>query len=384
MTRKTVYLDYGAATPVDPEVLVVMQPYFTEKFYNPSATYLAAQTTHKELNSARSKTAHVIGARPSEIIFTAGGTEANNLAVKGVLDQYPGSEVLVSSVEHESVLAPAKNYTSAEIPVTADGTVDLIALEKLMSEKTVLISVMYANNEVGTVQPIRKITQLVEVVRNQRRKEGNSLPLYVHTDACQAGNYLDLHVSRLGIDLMTINGGKIYGPKQSGALFVSSQVRLKPQIEGGGQERNIRSGTENVAQAVGFAEALEQAQANRHEHAESMRELQAYFIAKLSEKIPNVVINGAKKHRLPNNVHVTFTDQDNERLIFALDEKGIMAAAGSACSASNEEPSHVLRAMGVLDEDAQASLRFTMGKTTTKADIDYTVQTLAEILYTKA
>lgn len=384
MPHQIIYLDYAAATPVDPEVFTAMQPYFTEKFYNPSATYLAAQTTKKELDAARSKVAQVIGSRPSEVIFTAGGTEANNLAIKGVLEQYPDSEILVSSVEHESVLVPAENFARTVIPVATDGTIDLGVLPTLISDKTVLISVMYANNEVGTIQPIRKITQLAETIRSQRRKAGNSLPLYIHTDACQAGNYLDLHVSRLGVDLMTINGGKIYGPKQSGALFVGSHVRLKPQIEGGGQERNIRSGTENVAQAVGFAEALERAQNTRHEHTEAMKELQEYFLRQLAEKIPEAIINGAKKHRLPNNIHSTLAGQDNERLIFALDEKGILAAAGSACSASNEDPSHVLRAMGIPDKDAQASLRFTMGKTTTKENIDYTVQTLAEILYTKA
>jgi len=384
MVQKSIYLDYAAAAPVDPEVLAVMQPYFTEKFYNPSATYLAAQKTHKDLDNARTQVAHVIGALSSEIIFTAGGTEANNLAIKGVLEQYPGSEVLVSSVEHESVLVPAGNFIHAHIPVADNGMVELDDLKTLITDKTVLISVMYANNEVGTVQPIRKVTQLARSIRDERRKKGNKLPLYVHTDACQAGNYLDLHVSRLGIDLMTMNGGKIYGPKQSGALFVAGHVRLKPQIEGGGQERNIRSGTENVAQAVGFAEALALAQAARHERAEAMRGLQEYFIALLTKRIPDVLINGAKKHRLPNNVHITIPGQDNERLIFALDEKGVLAAAGSACSASDEEPSHVLRAMGVSDEDAQASLRFTMGKSTTKEDVDYTVQTLAEILYTKA
>lgn len=384
MSQRTIYLDYAAATPVDPVVLVAMQPYFTEKFYNPSATYLAAQNTKKELDAARSKVAQSIGARPSEIIFTAGGTEANNLAIKGVLEQYPEGEVLVSGVEHESVLVPAENYAHKHIPVTADGTVELEALKGLITDTTVLISVMYANNEVGTIQPIRKITQIVQEIRNQRRKNGNTLPLYVHTDACQAGNYLDLHVSRLGVDLMTVNGGKIYGPKQSGALFVASQVRLKPQVEGGGQERNIRSGTENIAQAIGLAEALDRAQAARHDYAEQMRVLQTHFIDALQTKIPEIIINGARKHRLPNNVHITIPKHDNERLIFALDEKGILAAAGSACSASNEEPSHVLRAMGVTDADAQASLRFTMGKSTTQEDIDYTVQSLSDILYTKA
>ncbi len=382
MTHKTVYLDYAAATPVDPVVLEAMQPYFTDKFYNPSATYLAAQNLKKELESARAKAAHVIGSRPSEIVFTAGGTEANNLAIKGVLQQYADGEVLVSSVEHESVLAPAAHFAHTHIPVTSDATVDIPKMARLITDKTVLISVMYANNEVGTIQPIRKITQLAQIIREERHKAGNSMPLYVHTDACQAGNYLDLHVSRLGIDMMTINGGKLYGPKQSGILYVSSHIRLQPQIEGGRQERNLRSGTENLAHAVGIAEAIERAQALRQESAKTMQELQRYFINSLQSAIPNCVINGAHKYRLPNNVHITTPGQDNERLIFALDEQGILAAAGSACSASNEEPSHVLRAMGLSDAEAQASLRFTMGTSTTKEDIDYTVQTLKDILYT--
>lgn len=382
MVRKTIYLDYAAATPLDPAVFDAMRSYFTDKFHNPSATYLAAQAVKKDLDAARSKVAQTIGARPSEIVFTAGGTEANNLAIKGVLQQYPDAELLVSGIEHESVLAPAENFAHAHIPVAADGTVDLEALPGLITDKTVLISVLYANNEVGTIQPIRQVAQLVQRVREERRKTGNLLPLFLHTDACQAGNYLDLHVSRLGVDLMTVNGGKIYGPKQSGALFVASHVQLKPQIEGGGQERNIRSGTENVAQAIGFATALEKAQSMRHESVEHMRELQNYFIERLSEQFSEIVINGSRKHRLPNNVHVTLPGKDNERLIFALDERGILAAAGSACSASNEEPSHVLKAMGVSDEDARASLRFTLGKDTSKEDIDYTVQTLREILYT--
>lgn len=378
--KKPIYLDYAAATPMDSRVFAAMQPYFTEQFYNPSATYLAAREVKDELQTARERIARAIGARPSEIIFTAGGTEANNLAIKGVLGQFPDGELLISAIEHESVLRPAAHYKHVEVPVEADGDIDLAKLKQLITDDTVLMSVHYANNEVGTVQPLKKVVQIAAAVRRERQQAGNKRPLYVHTDACQAGNYLDLNAARLGVDLMTLNGGKIYGPKQSGVLYAAAHVRLSPQIEGGGQERGFRSGTENVAQAVGLAAALELAQNGRHTAAKNMQELQRYFMAQLEEKIPNAVINGSKKQRLPNNVHITIQGQDNERLIFALDDRGILTAAGSACSASNEEPSHVLRAMGLTDEEAQASLRLTMGKATTSEDIDYVVQTLGEIL----
>jgi cysteine desulfurase len=227
---------------------------------------------------------------------------------------------------------------------------------------------MYANNEVGTIEPLREVAELVAQKRAERRKDG--LPLYLHTDACQAPNYLDLHVARLGVDLMTINGGKIYGPKQSGALFVGAHVELKPQILGGGQERNLRSGTENVAQAVGLATALDIAQAMRHDEAKRLQELQKYFFAELEKAVPTAVVNGSRKKRLPNNLHITIPSVDNERLLMQLDEAGILAAAGSACSASDEEPSHVLRAMGISDADAQSSLRAAMGRGTSRADLD--------------
>lgn len=205
---------------------------------------------------------------------------------------------------------------------------------------------------------------------------GNELPIYLHTDACQAANYLDLHVSRLGVDLMTLNGGKIYGPKQSGVLYASAKVRLEPLIRGGGQERNYRSGTENVASCIGFAKALQLVQAGRREESERLIGLQKLAFELIAQKLPQAVINGSQKHRLPNNVHLTLPGQDNERLLVELDERGILAAAGSACSASDDEPSHVLRAMGVSDVDAQASLRLTMGRDTSAQDIRDTIETL--------
>lgn len=376
----TIYLDYAAATPLHPDVQAAMQPFYYDNFYNPSATYTAGLRAKQALDTARSTVAQVLGAKNTEILFTAGGTESTNLAIHGVMQQYPDAEVLVSAIEHEAVLAPASGYTHSLIPVNASGTIDISALEHQITDNTVLISVMYANNEIGTVQPIRAVTSLAEKLRGDRRKRGVSLPLYVHTDACQAGLYLDVHVSRLGVDMMTLNGGKMYGPKQSGILYVANHVRLRPQITGGGQQRGLRSGTESVSQVVGFATALSLAQTGRHDRIATMSKLQKEFISQLKDTIPNVVVNGSLKHRLPNNVHITIPRQDNERILFALDEHGIMAAAGSACSASDDEPSHVLKAMAITDDDARASIRFTTGSATKSKDITEVVQVLHKLI----
>jgi cysteine desulfurase len=377
-----IYLDHAAATPMTPEVLAAMQPFFSEQFYNPSANYMAAQKVRRSLEAARSDVAAILGARASEIIFTAGGTESDNLAIAGIMQQSPTGNVVVSGIEHDAVLEPAAQFDRRVAGVNKQGMIDLEDLKTKIDNNTVLVSVMYANNEVGTVQPIRKIARMVNEIRDARRHAGNATPIYLHTDACQAANYLDLHVARLSVDLMTLNGGKIYGPKQSGILYVSSRVNLKPIIRGGGQERNLRSGTENVAAAVGFARALQLVQTTRHEEGMRLGELQTEAFKLISERLPEVVVNGSMKLRLPNNIHLTIPGQDNERLLVELDERDILAAAGSACSASDEEPSHVLRAMGLTDIDAQASLRFTMGHATTKADIAKLVDTLAELVIT--
>jgi cysteine desulfurase len=378
-------LDHAAATPVSDGVLAAMRPYFADKFYNPSATYLAATATKKDLERARADVAVVLGARPAEVIFTAGGTEANNLAIKGIALAFPGSHIVTTALEHDSVREPLKalkqqNTSHTEVLPEPDGRVGLGKVAHAITDNTVLVSVMYANNEIGTVQPIREIAQAIKQETENRKQNGNNLPLYLHTDACQAPNYLDIHVSRLGVDLMTLNGGKIYGAKQSGVLYAASPVRLMPLIHGGGQERGMRSGTENVAAAVGFAAALQQAQDKRKDESNRLQQLQTLFFNELETALPNIVINGSRKHRLPNNVHVTIAGSDNERLIFGLDEAGIMAAAGSACSASREEPSHVLSALGLSDEQARSSLRFTMGRATTEDDIKKTVRMLAKLV----
>ena len=365
--KQVIYLDYAAATPLAADVLKAMEPYWRQQFYNPSATYLAAREVHAQLEAARERVAHWLGARPAEVIFTAGATEANNLAIRGIMEQFPYGNVVVSQVEHESVLAPARAYDCREVGVGPDGMIDLPALEAAIDDKTVLVSIMYANNEVGTIQPLKEIAA---IIANKRAERASGLPIYFHTDAAQAANYLDLHVARLGVDLLSLNGGKIYGPKQSGVLYMGAHVQLRPQIVGGGQERGMRSGTENVAASIGLAQALDLVQPTRHDETQRLQSLQQRFIKQLEATVPDMILNGSSRKRLPNNVHVTFPGVDNERLLMQLDEAGVLAAAGSACSAADEEPSHVLRAMGLDDAAAQASVRFTMGQGTTAKQLD--------------
>ncbi len=366
---KPIYLDYAAATPVASQVLAAMQPYFADEFYNPAATYLNSQAVKRVVDDARSSVAAILGARRSEVVFTPGATAANQTVFQSVMAQHPGKKVLVSSVEHPSILNMLNMYSGKEIPVNPDGAVDLRGLERMVDADTVLVSVMYANNEVGTIQPLREVGRLVAKIRENRRKASNTLPLYLHSDASQAAGYLDLHVSRLGVDLMVLNGAKIYGPKQTGVLYVRTGVPV-----------SAHTGTDNVPGIVGFAAALELAQSMRHEEDQRLEQLQRIFFDLLEHEIPSVIINGSRKHRLAGNMHVTIPGQDNERMLLALDEAGIMAAAGSACLASSEEPSHVLKAMGLSDAAAQSSLRFTMGRGTTEAEIRRAVDTLARIV----
>ena len=374
-----VYLDYAAATPIDQEVLDLMQPYFKRLFFNPSADYAAAREIKKSLSEARSKVAYWLGVQANEILFTAGGTEANNLAIHGFMAGFPEGKIITSSIEHESILNPAKRYNHAEIPVNSDGRVDLNKLESLIDDKTVLVSIMYANNEIGVIEPLHKVAVLLDKIKRLRKERGVKLPLVFHTDACQAANYLDLHVNRLGVDMMSLNGGKIYGPKQSGVLFLKRGTKLRPLIEGGGQEFNLRSGTENVAFSIGLAAALDKAQSIRDEESSRLTALRDYFIDRLTKELM-ANINGSKQYRLPNNVHASFKGQDNEYLLIGMDRQGLMAAAGSACSASKEESSHVLRSIGLSDEEARSSIRFTLGRQTSKEDIDNALKVIKQLI----
>jgi len=357
-----------------------MQPYFTEVFYNPSASYLAARKVRADVEAARATVAKWLGAKPAEVLFTAGATEANNLAIHGIMQRYPGANLLVAETEHEATLAPARQYVHELIPVTPKGLVDTVLLKNLIDDRTVLVSVAYANNEIGVVQPLRHIAELLAEIRTARRQAGNDLPIYLHTDAAQAACYLDLHAARLGADLMTINGGKMYGPKQVGALYVSSKIILEPQISGGQQERGLRSGTENVPGVIGLAAAIEAAQTHRHEEGDRERQLRELLLKELQVSFPTMTVNGDLKRRLPNNLNVSFPGLDGERILMAADERGLQIATGAACSANKHTASHVLKALGCDERTVNGSVRLSLGAGTTEADIAQTVAILKEVV----
>ncbi len=373
---KRIYLDNAAATPVDKKVLNAMMPFFSDTFQNPSALYKGAREAKSALDSARSSVAQTLGARSGEIIFTAGGSESVNLAISGVMNKFPKNKVIITAIEHDAVINSADKYNSIKINVDKNGLINLASLAESITDDTVLVSVMFVNNEVGSIQPLQEISKIIANVKMERKKVANNLPIYFHTDACQAPMYLDCNVNSLGVDLMTLNGGKMHGPKQSGILYVRTGVMLEPLIFGGGQEYGLRSGTENVAFAIGFAEALRLSAVNRKDRAESVTELREYFIDKLVNNY-SAQITGSSKNRIANNVQAIFTGCDNERILFSLDDLGVDAAAGSACSASNDEPSHVLLAMGYSAQDARSSIRFSLGKQTTKEELDSVIEKLS-------
>lgn len=377
--NRQIYLDYSAATPVSDEVLAAAMPYFQQKFYNPSARYLAAKGVRDDLRQARKQVGAQLGIKADEVFFTAGGTEANNIAVHGIMQQYPGARCVISQIEHDALYAPAHEYDCVLAPVSETGIVDVKQLEQLIDDNTVLVSVMYVNSEIGTIQPLREIAHALERIRKDRFERGVKLPLIFHTDACQAPNHLDIQIANLGVDMMTLNGGKIYGFKQSGCLYVDRHVGLQPIIRGGGQEGGVRSGTENVAHAIGLATALEDAAKRRRQLTKDMDELQRFFIRELEQM--GGVINGSTKRRIANNINVSLPGTSNERLMMQLDMAGIAVATGSACHASkSEEPSRVLTAIGLSKEMAQSSLRLSMGRDTTKQQLQTVVDTLTSIL----
>ncbi len=374
-----IYLDSAAATPVDEAVLAIVQPYFTDRFYNPSARYLPAKQVKQDVDAARQTIGSWLGCKAEEVFFTAGGTEANNLAIQGVMRQYPEANCVISATEHDSVHEPAGQFTMRELPVNPDGLIDSSNIKNYIDDKTVLVSVNYVNSEIGTIQPLKEIAAELDAIRKERLKSGNKLPLYLHTDACQAANYLDLHVHTLGVDMLTINGGKVYGFKQSGCLYVSRHLQLAPVIFGGGQERGVRSGTENVAFAIGLAKALDVAQLSRSEEAKRITQLRNIFISHILENFSGAEINGSTKHRIANNVHVTFPGTHNEVLQLQLEQAGVLVATGSACRAAKVKiPSRTLKAIGKTDELAAASLRMTLGRSTTLVDLEKTLEKMRE------
>jgi cysteine desulfurase len=383
--KRQVYLDHAAATPLDDDVQKAMRPYLSEEFYNPSAIYSPARKVRLGIETARQKIAENIGVKKGELIFTAGATEANNLAVFGATASFLKGHIIISAIEHDSILKPIEHLISQGRKVSVikpdkKGIVDVDDVISKIKNDTVFISIIMANNEIGTIQPISKIADKLNQIRSQRKKTGNGLPLIFHTDAAQAVNYLDTQPKRLGVDLMSFNGSKIYGPKQIGCLYAGSHIQLAPIIFGGGQERGYRSGTENPAYIAGFASAMDKTIKIRKIESLRLAELQRYFIGALLDNFRQASINGSLKKRLPNNVHVTFEGVDNERLIYELDENGVYAASGSACSEASEDPSHVLSAIGLSGPQAESSIRCSMGRGTEKEDIDYVLSCLKQIL----
>ena len=362
-----------------------MAPYLYDRFANPSSLYGAARETKSALEGARAQVARVLGARVTEIVWTSGGTESVNLAIQGVLRAHPGASWVTTAIEHDAVLecrVPMERdgHKSTAVGVKPTGVVDVEAVIEAIDDSTALVSVMLANNEIGTIQPVGEIAKKLEMIRKDRQKRGVTLPLHLHTDACQAAGYLDLSVTRLGVDLLSLNGSKIYGPRGSGLLYVKYGTKLEPLIYGGGQERGRRSGTENVAAVVGLGEALERAQLKRSEEGRRVAALRDDLLKKIEASLPSSILNGEKKHRLPNNLNVTFPGLDGQSLVLYLDQAGILASTGSACSSGDAEPSHVLRAIGRSEAEAGSSLRLTLGRETTQEQIDYVAEKLPPIV----
>lgn len=369
IVESKIYLDYAAATPVASSVLDEMMPYYSDRFFNPSALYLDSIDVKHDLQKYRERVARVIGAKADEIIFTAGATESINMAISGVMRSNSSSNIVISSIEHQAVRQTAQQYDGREVEVDKKGTVDISKLEGQIDDKTALVSVIYANNEIGAVQDLAGISALITKIRNDRKARGVEAALLLHTDASQAGNYLDLHVSRLGVDLLTLNGGKMYGPKQSGILYVRGGSNISPLVVGGGQEFGYRSGTENLASIAGFSKALEVAQAGRKEEAARQSVLQAQLEKGLGGISAKIQINSTSKRRLPNIVNFSIPGVDGERLVMMLDERGIQVATGAACSASSDEPSYVLRSIGLSEELATGSIRVSMGSRTNEQHV---------------
>jgi cysteine desulfurase len=361
MNDEVMYLDHAAATPLDERVSLAMQPYGQTLFYNPSSPYAPALAVRREYEAAKQALAHTIGAKGDELVMTAGATESINLALRSI-----GGHVVTANIEHHAVLAAARQYDHTIIASDSRGYVAASVVQQAVRPDTRLVSIALANNELGTIQPLRSIAAVVRSERERRLAIGDTTPIYLHSDASQGAGLLDIHVSRLGVDMLTLNAGKVYGPKQVGVLWAASHVRLTPQIVGGGQERGLRSGTENVAGTVGFAQAMMLAEAHRSSESGRLRELRDSLQLTICSKLNNTVVSGHEKHRLASHLHVSFPGIDAERLVFALESRNVLVATGSACAANKGTRSHVLTAIGLAPEVADGSLRLTLGKLSTK------------------
>ena len=370
------YFDHAATTATKEEVVKEMLPYFTLNFGNASSVYSIGRKSKKAVENAREKVAYAIGANPKEIYFTSCGSESDNLAIKGVAyaNKEKGNHIITTKIEHPAVLHTCQNLEKQGFRVTylnvdSEGLISLKELEEAITDKTILISVMFANNEIGTIEPIKEIGEIAK-----------KRDIYFHTDAVQAIGNVRIDVNELNIDLLSMSAHKFYGPKGMGALYVRTGVKFDKIQDGGHQEKNKRAGTENVAGIVGIGKAIELVYKNFDEYNEKLKDLRDYYISQVEEKIPYVKLNGHRTKRLPGNANISFRFIEGEALLLNLDMKGICASSGSACTSGSLDPSHVLIAIGLSKEVAYSSLRTTFGDDNTKEDIDFLVNALVEVV----
>ena len=382
MTTSTVYMDHAATTALDPQVLAAMEPYFSQRYGNPSSIYALGQDGRRALDEARERVAKVLGARTGEVVFTSGGTESDNAALLGaaLALQGVGKHIVTSAIEHDAVLNAGHllerlGFSVTYVPVARDGLVDPVAVEQALTPETTVVSVMLANNEVGTIQPVEEIAR-----RSKARATELGRTMVVHADAVQAAGLLELDVRRLGVDILSLSAHKFAGPKGVGALYIRRGTPFVPTQVGGAQERERRAGTENVPGIVGMGIALELAELRREETYAHCLALRNRLMAGIQERIESVELNGHPTQRLPNNVNYSFRGVEGESVLLGLDLAGVAASSGSACTSASLEPSHVLLAMGQREEMARGSLRLTLGRDNTIEQVDYVLDTLTSLV----
>ncbi len=371
---REIYLDHAATTYLDPMVLEAMLPYFQEEYGNPESLHQKGQNARVALDQARSTIAQLLNCQSNEIIFTSGGTESNNLAILGIAQASKGKHIIISAIEHSSIFEPCKfleknGYEITILPTDKEGFINLEELKNAIRPDTILVSIIYANNEIGTIQDIKKIGEICRA---------NKVPF--HTDACQATGVENINVEELNIDLMTLNASKIYGPKGVGALYINQSVNIKTIQFGGGQENNLRSGTHNTTGIIGLAKALELSQKNRNQENQRLTKLRDQLIDNILKLVPHSQLNGPRQNRLANNINLSFQGVRGEELLLHLDNLGIYISTGSACQARSAKSSSVLKALGLKRDLIDSTIRISLGKKNTDSDIDYLIEILPDLI----